>query len=174
MTRIFCCSLLFFIVLKACAFKAPIHGVTGCCTTFAYASVPFVCVHQPSRARTSEYNLSQLRMSAVQLSGKEKKALRSLAGQKRQKGDMHYLTLGHDEPTNGFLKALDDILSAHELVSVRMANVDKKAQAKEIGETLAEKTSSGLAQVIGHSALLYRPSKKPSIDLQKLMAPKNK
>jgi len=62
-------------------------------------------------------------------------------------------------------KALDEALTSHELVKVRLRQpADKKAVARE----LAEVTASALCGVVGHTVVLYRPHpEEPRIELPK-------
>ena len=53
-------------------------------------------------------------------------------------------------------------LKAHELVRCKFA-VEKKAEAKAKAAELAESTGAAVAEVLGHTALLYRPSEKRRI-----------
>ena len=50
------------------------------------------------------------------------------------------------------------MLEQHELVKVKVAGEDREARDAMIGE-LAEKADAALVQRIGHTAVLYRPSK---------------
>lgn len=62
-------------------------------------------------------------------------------------------------------KALDEALTSHELVKVRLRQpTDKKAAARE----LAEASASALCGVVGHIVVLYRPHPdEPRIKLPK-------
>jgi RNA-binding protein YhbY len=59
---------------------------------------------------------------------------------------------------------VDKLLGAVELVRCKFA-VDKKAEAKVLALELAGLTGAAVAETIGHTALLYRPSAKKLIDL---------
>jgi RNA-binding protein len=63
------------------------------------------------------------------------------------------------------LKALDEALSAHELVKIRLRQpADKKDAARE----LARESASALCGVVGHTVVLYRPHPdEPKIKLAK-------
>ena len=52
---------------------------------------------------------------------------------------------------------VEDVLAGHELVQIKL-RVKKKSEANELGLKIAEASSSLLAQTVGHSILLYRPS----------------
>jgi RNA-binding protein YhbY len=47
--------------------------------------------------------------------------------------------------------------------------VNKKKGAKILGERVAEIMCAHLAQVLGHTALLYRPAMPPVLDLDELV-----
>ncbi len=68
------------------------------------------------------------------------------------------LQIGNKGVTPAFLAELDAVLEQHELVKVKVAGEDREARDAMIGE-LAEKADAALAQRIGHTAVLYRPSK---------------
>jgi len=63
------------------------------------------------------------------------------------------------------VRAVDDALSDHELVKIRLlAPEDKKAMAQK----LAEATRSHLCGLVGHTVILYRPDPEaPRIELPK-------
>jgi RNA-binding protein YhbY len=58
------------------------------------------------------------------------------------------------------LRNLEDVIASRELVQVRF-KVEKKKEAKDIGEKISLETRSLLAQVVGHTVLLYRASTPP-------------
>ena len=68
------------------------------------------------------------------------------------------LQIGNKGVTPAFLAELDAVLEQHELVKVKVAGEDREARDALIGE-LAEKVDAALVQRIGHTAVLYRPSK---------------
>ena len=68
------------------------------------------------------------------------------------------LQIGNKGVTPAFLAELDAVLEQHELVKVKVAGEDREARDAIIGE-LAEKADAALVQRIGHTAVLYRPSK---------------
>lgn len=69
-----------------------------------------------------------------------------------------------------FLEAVDQSLWNHELVLLRLNNiVNKKKGAKILGERVAEILCAHVAQVLGHTALLYRPAEPPVLDLDELI-----
>ncbi|KAL3809824.1 hypothetical protein ACHAXA_002394 [Cyclostephanos tholiformis] len=66
----------------------------------------------------------------------------------------------------GLLESIDGYLWDHELVLLRLNNaVGKKKAARVLSGRVAEMLDAHVAQVIGHTALLYRPSIPPILDL---------
>ena len=59
--------------------------------------------------------------------------------------------------SEGFVKSVDEGLALHQLVKVKF--VDFKEEKEELGEQLAEKTSSHLIMRVGHVIVLYRAKK---------------
>ena len=68
------------------------------------------------------------------------------------------LQIGNKGVTPAFLAELDAVLERHELVKVKVVGEDREARDAMIGE-LADKADAALVQRIGHTAVLYRPSK---------------
>ena len=68
------------------------------------------------------------------------------------------LQIGGKGVTPAFIAELDGALEQHELVKVKVAAEDREAREEMIG-ALAEGTGAVLVQRIGHTAVLYRPSK---------------
>jgi len=68
------------------------------------------------------------------------------------------LQIGNKGVTPAFIAELDGVLEQHELVKVKVAGEDREARDAMIDD-LAEKTDAALVQRIGHTAVLYRPSK---------------
>ena len=74
--------------------------------------------------------------------------------------------VGKSSLTPELTAAIDEALAARELIKVSvLKNCDDDARA--IGETVAERTHSVLVQVVGKKITLYRPAKKPKIELPK-------
>jgi RNA-binding protein len=67
--------------------------------------------------------------------------------------------IGKEGLTQAVADRTDAELVVHELIKVRF--VDHKEQVREIAPLLAEQTDAALVQVIGHVAILYRPSPDP-------------
>lgn len=68
------------------------------------------------------------------------------------------LQIGGKGITPAFVAELDGVLEHHELVKVKVAGEDREARDAVIA-ALAEQTGAALVQRIGHTAVLYRPSK---------------
>lgn len=120
------------------------------------------------------------------INGAKRRALRALGG--RMKTDKSILVHlwpgpGIEEDLNGgiedavrdlpmnasWLEQVDASLWKHELILLRLNTaVSKKKGAKILGERIAETLNAHVAQVMGHTALLYRPSIPPVLDLVKL------
>ena len=95
------------------------------------------------------------------LSGSQKRALRSHAGRLAASKTLHYVNIGSVERS---ASEVDQQLTAVELLRCKFA-VTKKSEAKEMADELAEATGSTVAEVLGHTALLYRPSEKRLINI---------
>ncbi|MGH8117233.1 MAG: ribosome assembly RNA-binding protein YhbY [Rhodanobacteraceae bacterium] len=65
------------------------------------------------------------------------------------------LLLGNHGVTAGVLKELDQALSDHELVKVRLSGEDRVARAAAVAR-LAGSARAETVQTIGHVAVLYR------------------
>ena len=62
--------------------------------------------------------------------------------------------VGQAGVTDGVLRAVDEALTAHELIKVRLHEPeDKKADAR----ALADGTGAVLCGLVGHTVILYRP-----------------
>jgi RNA-binding protein len=68
------------------------------------------------------------------------------------------LQIGNKGITPAFIAELDAVLEQHELVKVKVTGEDREARDAMIGD-LADKADAALVQRIGHTAVLYRPSK---------------
>jgi RNA-binding protein len=64
------------------------------------------------------------------------------------------IRVGHAGITPALLKSLDEALTQHELVKVRLT--DHKDQKKELSRQLATSSQSYLVWLIGHCVVLYR------------------
>jgi len=97
---------------------------------------------------------------ALSLDSTQRRHLRSLAHPLKP-----IVFVGEGGVSPAVTKALDEALTSHELVKIRLRQpTDKKATARE----LAEATASGLCGVVGHTVVLYRPHpEEPRIQLPK-------
>jgi RNA-binding protein len=97
-------------------------------------------------------------MPAPVLTGKQRKSLRGRAHALRP-----LVLVGQGGVSDSVVRSVDDALTAHELVKVRLHEPeDKRADA----ETLAERTGAALCGLVGHTVILYRPHpEKPVIVL---------
>ena len=101
-------------------------------------------------------------MNTVQpepLTGKQARFLRGL-GHKLQPVVM----IGRQEVSADVIAAVDEALQTHELIKVKLQEgclTDRRAVAEE----LSQASGSAIAQVLGKTILLYRPSEKQLIQL---------
>ncbi|HUS32812.1 MAG TPA: ribosome assembly RNA-binding protein YhbY [Kofleriaceae bacterium] len=99
------------------------------------------------------------------LTGKQRRHLRALAHDMKP-----IVQIGKGGIDGGLISALDQALSDHELVKVKVgenAGVDRH----EAAENLATATKSQVAQVLGNMLLLYRPDPDdPQIELPRAKA----
>ena len=94
-----------------------------------------------------------------ELTGKQARFLRGL-GHKLQPAVM----IGRQEVTAEVLQAVAESLEAHELIKVKLQEgclTDRRLVAEE----LSRETGAAVAQVLGKTILLYRPSEKHLIEL---------
>ena len=85
------------------------------------------------------------------LTGKQRRHLRALAHPLKP-----IVQVGKGGIDDGLVAAVDQALADHELIKVKVgehAGVDRH----EVAESLADKTKSQVAQVLGNTVLLYRP-----------------
>lgn len=93
------------------------------------------------------------------LTGKQARYLRGLGHALRPA-----VMLGRQEVTDSVRTALDDALTAHELVKVKLQE-GCLLNRHEAAELLAAATGAAVAQVLGKTILLYRPGDKKLITL---------
>jgi len=94
------------------------------------------------------------------LDGRQRRKLRALG---------HHLgvvvQVGQEGVTPGVLAALEQALWDHELVKVKLVSDDREMRREQI-EALSFGTASEVAQVLGRTALLYKPNPdEPRIEL---------
>lgn len=120
------------------------------------------------------------------INGKKRRALRKLAGRQKTAGTIHEVDWPRDKTISDedkkdsdfgervnldvrFLEQVDNALWDHEIVLLRLNNVvHKKKGAKLLSERIADELNAHVAQVLGHTALLYRPGFIPVLDLDEL------
>lgn len=103
--------------------------------------------HPPTR--TDEQDSAPSPPKALRLDSKERRHLRGLAHPLKP-----IVFVGEEGISPAVTKALDEALTSHELVKVRLRQpTDKKAAAAE----LAAASASALCGVVGHTVVLYRP-----------------
>lgn len=98
-------------------------------------------------------------LTAPQLTGKQIRFLRALGHPLKPT-----VMLGRQEVGETVLASLDAVLTAHELVKVKLQE-GCPLDRREAAVLLAEATGSAVAQVLGKTILLYRPSDKGLIAL---------
>ena len=95
-----------------------------------------------------------------ELTGKQRRHLRALG--QRLTATLH---VGHEGVTDAVVTQANAQLDAHELIKVRVGDNAPDSRHDVAGQ-LAERTKAHLAQVLGRTALLYRPrSEEPTIVL---------
>jgi len=90
------------------------------------------------------------RAPAAPLTGKQKSYLRSLAHPLKA-----VVQIGHQGLTAGVLSAVNSALEQHELVKVKVAG-DAEVEPSDIAPEIERGTGSQVAQLIGHTLVLYR------------------
>ena len=84
------------------------------------------------------------------LLGFQRRYLRKLAHGRRP-----VVFVGDAGVSEAVIRALGDALSDHELVKVKLAGAEEK---KAVAEELAKRSDAHLCGVVGHMAILFRPS----------------
>ncbi|MCR5748266.1 MAG: ribosome assembly RNA-binding protein YhbY [Lachnospiraceae bacterium] len=72
--------------------------------------------------------------------------------------------IGKESLTPEIIKGLDEAVTARELIKVAVLK-NCEDDVRSIAETASERTNTVLVQVIGRRFVLYRPAKKPKIQL---------
>jgi RNA-binding protein len=94
----------------------------------------------------------------LEIQGFQRRYLRGLAHNKNP-----VVQVGQSGITTAVTDAVDQALSDHELIKVRLYRPDDK---KSMAAELAEKTQSAVCGLVGHTVILYRPDKEePKIKL---------
>jgi len=121
------------------------------------------------------------------VTGVMRRGLRKIAGQKKTENSLQQVSWSAKQaatttatpiPTtedavndlelpSEWMENLDELLWKEELVKVRLSNaVKKKKLAKRLGTRVASCLGAHVAQVVGHTVLLYRPAIPPVLDLE--------
>lgn len=95
----------------------------------------------------------------IMLSGKQKSYLRGIAQTRRP-----LFQIGKDGISENVIKTIRDSLEAHELVKVSLLKTSP-ITTREAALDLASGTHSEVVQIIGHTVVLYRRSKKNLMEL---------
>lgn len=88
------------------------------------------------------------------LTGKQKRYLRSLGAVMEP-----IVQVGKGGVVDNLIQQVDDALEARELIKVKVLN-NCLEDLNEVAEEIARETKAEIAQTIGHTILLYRPSQK--------------
>ncbi|MEC5319476.1 ribosome assembly RNA-binding protein YhbY [Brenneria populi subsp. brevivirga] len=95
----------------------------------------------------------------MNLSNKQKQHLKGLAHPLKP-----VVMLGNNGLTEGVLAEIEQALEHHELIKVKVAAEERETKALII-EAIIRETGANNVQVIGHTLILYRPSKERKIVL---------
>ena len=94
----------------------------------------------------------------TELSGAQRRHLRGLAHPLKP-----VIIVGEAGVSDSVMGALDEALTSHELVKVRLRQPTNK---KETAQMLADGSGAALCGVVGHTVVLYRPrSESPKIEI---------
>jgi len=95
----------------------------------------------------------------MNLTNKQKQHLKGLAHHLKP-----IIQLGSNGLTEGVLAEIDNALSHHELIKVKVATSDREMK-KLIIEAIVRETESLKVQTIGHVLVIYKQSDEPNISL---------
>ena len=90
------------------------------------------------------------------LTGSERKYLRGLAHKLKP-----VVIVGKQGVVPSVICAVDEALSAHELIKLRFIDFKEKEQKEELTKMIEGETSSECVGMIGHHSILYRQHKDP-------------
>lgn len=103
------------------------------------------------------------RSPSCSLTGRDRRTLRSEAGRREAAGKLAYVRMPRaEDPVTAespVVREVSDRLAREEIVRVKTAEKKKKLAAA-VGEFLAEACEGEVAQVIGHTVLIYREAQK--------------
>lgn len=63
---------------------------------------------------------------------------------------------------DALLRQVDEALGAHELIKLRFVEPREKGPKQELATRICEELGAGLAGLVGHVAILYRPKEDPA------------
>ena len=97
-------------------------------------------------------------MASLQLDSSQRKRLRGLAHSLKP-----LVTIGRRGLTENSLNELDSALEFHELIKIRLGDGGDlaKGQKRDLCNNLADQLECGLAGIVGHIGVLYRPARDP-------------
>ena len=98
-------------------------------------------------------------LAPIELTGKQSRFLRGLGHKLRP-----VVMIGRQEITEPVLNSIEEALVAHELIKVKLQEgclLDRR----EVADDLAKATGAAIAQILGKTILLYRPSEEALIKL---------
>lgn len=95
------------------------------------------------------------------LTGKQKRYLRSLASTQSAT-----FRVGKEGVSDNMIIGIRQGLEANEIVKVKVLD-NCTQELNEVALDLSAGTKSDIVQIIGHTIILYRPSKEPKIKLPK-------
>jgi RNA-binding protein len=67
--------------------------------------------------------------------------------------------IGQHGLSEGVINEIDSSLDVHELIKVKLAGTDK-SDREDLSNTIVERLSAELVQIIGRVAVIYRPNPK--------------
>ncbi len=129
----------------------------------------------------------------ISMNGAKRSLLRSIAGRWKKDGTMTEFDWPSSHPSidvesikndddwekavgdlpihHGWMESVDGALWDKEMILLRLNHaVAKKKGAKMLGERIANELGAHVAQVVGHTVLLYRPGRPPVLDLSAMLA----
>ena len=95
----------------------------------------------------------------MKLTGKQNRYLRGLGHQLKP-----VVYVGKEEVNKAVINATEEALAVHELIKVKLQE-GCLSDRKEVAEELSTATNSAVAQILGKTILLYRPSEERKISL---------
>ncbi|MCL5807074.1 MAG: ribosome assembly RNA-binding protein YhbY [Deltaproteobacteria bacterium] len=90
------------------------------------------------------------------LRGFQKKHLKGLAHDLKP-----VVQIGKEGMTEGVIRAVDESLLRHELIKIKFTDFKDRDQKETLTREIETKTGSERVDIIGHTAILYRPQADP-------------